>query len=210
MESAENQPAESFGQPPRNGAVVVVGSEPAAQASVCAFCVGGPVRIDDVSSVSYCPTPRAPLLPVPGTSGVGVTDHGPDRPVVRLLVVDDSATLRTLLSKLFDGRAGIEVVGQCADGGEVVTAASEVHPDVVLMDVSMPVVDGPEATRLLLQTQPAARVLMLSGSRNSQDLTDAVDAGAVGYLTKKERVDVLAAAIRTVAAGGTAWPDRDL
>jgi DNA-binding NarL/FixJ family response regulator len=126
--------------------------------------------------------------------------------VIRLLIVDDSATLRTIVAGIIDRIPGIEVVGECADGIDVVTKAAEVNPDVVLMDVSMPVMGGPEATRLLLQTRPAARVLMFSGSQTTEGLDEAAAAGAVGYLVKKGRFDALDAAIRTVASGGTAWP----
>lgn len=127
--------------------------------------------------------------------------------MIRLLVVDDSATLRTIVARIIDSIPGIEVVGECSDGIDVVTTAAEVNPDVVLMDVSMPVMGGPEATRLLLQTRPAARVLMFSGSQSPEGVNEAADAGAVGYLVKKGRFDALDAAIRTVASGGTAWPD---
>jgi DNA-binding NarL/FixJ family response regulator len=124
---------------------------------------------------------------------------------IRLLLVDDSTTMRTFLSRILDGRAGISVVGECADGSEVSAKAAEVVPDVVVMDLSMPVMSGIEAIRVLLNAQPAVRILMLSASQNPEDHLHAAEAGAVGFVSKDGDFGALVSAIHTVAAGGTVW-----
>jgi DNA-binding NarL/FixJ family response regulator len=127
--------------------------------------------------------------------------------VIRLLVVDDSSLLRILVSRMLDNIDGIEVVGECADGSDVVVKAAAVTPDVVLMDVSMPVMNGPEAARLLQQWQPAVRVLMYSSTGAAQERKDSADAAAAGFLVKDGDFGKLVAAIRTIAAGGLVWPE---
>ena len=127
--------------------------------------------------------------------------------MTRVLIVDDHALVRTGLTALLDGADGIVVVGECADGAEVPDVASCVQPDVVLMDVQMPRICGPDATRALLTAQPTVRVLMVSASMPSRTVRDAADAGASGYLLKGGDGGALVEAIRVVAAGGTAWPD---
>lgn len=100
--------------------------------------------------------------------------------MIRVLVVDDHPFVRAGVSVVLGQALGIEVVGQCADGDQVVGMAAAVHPDVVLMDVQMPVTSGPEATRSLLACQPLVRVLMLTGTMAGAELNEAARAGAVG------------------------------
>jgi DNA-binding NarL/FixJ family response regulator len=127
--------------------------------------------------------------------------------MIRVLIVDDHEFVRTGLSDLLGDAEGIVVVGECADGAEVPDVAPRVQPDVVLMDVQMPRVSGPDATRILLTHQPRVRVLMVSASTSSRVLADAVAAGASGYLLKGGDALALVDAVRVVADGGTAWPD---
>lgn len=127
--------------------------------------------------------------------------------MIRVLIVDDHEFVRTGLSELLDDADGIVVVGECADGSEVPDVAPRVQPDVVLMDVQMPHVTGPDATRILLTRQPAVRVLMVSASTKSRDLAESAAAGASGYLIKGGDAQALVDAVRAVADGGTVWPD---
>jgi DNA-binding NarL/FixJ family response regulator len=126
--------------------------------------------------------------------------------VIRVLIVDDHEFVRAGLSDLLGDAEGIVVVGECADGAEVPDIAPRVQPDVVLMDVQMPRVNGPDATRTLLAHHPAVRVLMVSASTSSRVLADAAAAGASGYLLQGGDARALVDAVRVVADGGTAWP----
>ncbi len=126
--------------------------------------------------------------------------------MISVLVVDDHSFVRAQVTRVLHGADGIEVVGECADGAEVVSMAALVRPDVVLMDVRMPVVSGPTATRDLLASQPSSRVVMLTGSVSASVVEESARAGAVGFLVKGEYPSRLIDAVRTVAAGGTAWP----
>jgi DNA-binding NarL/FixJ family response regulator len=128
-------------------------------------------------------------------------------PVIRVLVVDDHALVRAGLRGLLDGSGDIEVVGECADGSLVRTTAERLRPEVVLMDVQMPIMSGLEATRSLREAKSGARVIVLTGSVSPGTMDAAVAAGAVGYLIKGGDPNLVVSAVRTVAAGGTAWPD---
>jgi DNA-binding NarL/FixJ family response regulator len=125
---------------------------------------------------------------------------------IRVMLVDDHALVRLGLTTILSEAAGIEVVGECADGSEVLTRASEVQPDVVLMDYRMPLVSGTDATRQLLDTYPSIRVVMLTASGAGANVGKAVDAGAVGYILKDGDPALLVRAVRAVAQGGTVWP----
>ena len=127
--------------------------------------------------------------------------------IIRVLIVDDHDFVRAGLVAMLGGADDLLVVGDCADGADVVGVVPLLRPDVVLMDVQMPRIGGIAATRELLSQQPDVRVVMLSGSMPAQVLAEAVAAGAVGYLLKGDNQNALISAIRTVAAGGTAWPD---
>jgi DNA-binding NarL/FixJ family response regulator len=126
--------------------------------------------------------------------------------MIKVLVVDDHAFVREGLRGILDGTDGIEVVGECSDGDQVSAATATLHPDVVLMDVVMPVLSGIDATRALAAEQRTVRVLMVTGFMTQAALADAFEAGAVGFLLKGDS-DGLVRAVRTVAAGGTVWPD---
>ena len=125
--------------------------------------------------------------------------------LIRLLVVDDHDFVRAALLDLFAGTDDIVVVGECADGAEVLPAVQATHPDVVLMDVDMPRVDGVEATRALLEIQPDARVLMLTGTISAARIRQVHLLGAKGYLLKGDDAGELTERVREVAVGGTAW-----
>ena len=121
----------------------------------------------------------------------------------KVLVVDDQALLRTAFSSLIDAEDDLEVVGAAADGREAVQIAARLRPDVVVMDVRMPVMDGIEATRQITADQDAGvpRVLILTTFDLDEYVFEALRAGASGFALKSRPLEELLTAIRTVAAG---------
>ncbi|MGQ0430965.1 MAG: response regulator transcription factor [Microthrixaceae bacterium] len=122
---------------------------------------------------------------------------------IRLLLADDHRMLREGLRRSMVDE-GFEVVGEADNGEEAVRLAAELSPDVVLMDVSMPQMDGVEATRLIRATGTTTRVIMLTMHADSDVLADAIRAGASGYLVKDCSTDEVADAVRMAANGNTA------
>jgi two-component system response regulator DegU len=120
----------------------------------------------------------------------------------RLLLVDDHKLLRQGLRRAVE-EAGFDVVGEAGDGEEAVRLAIELQPDLVLMDVTMPVLDGIEATRRLRQSAPEARVVILTMHGEEETVDRALRAGAVAYLLKDCSTDQVADTLRAVAAGDT-------
>ena len=120
-----------------------------------------------------------------------------------VLVVDDQALLRTAFSSLIDAEDDMEVVGQAADGRQAVELAAGLAPDVVVMDVRMPVMDGIEATRQITSGRSAGapRVLILTTFDLDEYVFEALRAGASGFALKSRPLEELLSAIRTVAAG---------
>jgi DNA-binding NarL/FixJ family response regulator len=120
-----------------------------------------------------------------------------------VLVVDDQALLRIAFSSLIDAEEDLEVVGEAADGRQAVEQARRLSPDVVVMDVRMPVMDGIEATRQITATRGAGvpRVLILTTFDLDEYVFDALRAGASGFALKSRPLDELLTAIRTVAEG---------
>ena len=119
---------------------------------------------------------------------------------VRVLLADDQVLLRTGFRMILQAQPGLEVVGEAVDGADAVRQVARLHPDVVLMDVRMPGMDGIEATAEITATQ-AARVLVLTTFDLDEYAFAALRAGASGFLLKDVPPDVLAGAIRAVAAG---------
>ena len=120
----------------------------------------------------------------------------------RLLLVDDHKLLRQGLRRAVE-EAGFDVVGEAGDGEEAVRLAVELQPDLVLMDVTMPVLDGIEATRRLRQSAPEARVVMLTMHGEEETVSRALRAGAVAYLLKDCTSEQVAETLHAVAAGDT-------
>jgi DNA-binding NarL/FixJ family response regulator len=122
-------------------------------------------------------------------------------PPVRVLLVDDQALFREALATLLGVRPEIEVVGEAGNGAEALDRAATLHPDVVLMDLRMPVLDGVSATRRLRVEQPGTRVLALTTFDDDEDVFAALRAGAVGYLLKDVSADRLVEALLAAARG---------
>ncbi|MGI9023248.1 MAG: response regulator [Acidimicrobiales bacterium] len=122
-------------------------------------------------------------------------------PAIRVLLADDHPVYRLGLRALLESTDGFDVVGEAATGTEAVTAFQDLDPDVVVMDLRMPDLNGIEATRVLLEKQPDAAVLVLTYSDEDQTLLDAVLAGARGYVLKDAGKEAILRAIRDVAAG---------
>lgn len=120
---------------------------------------------------------------------------------IRVLIVDDQSLIRTALQTLLARKADIEVVGQASDGVEALERVTALDPDVVLMDVLMPRLDGIEATRRLVERGARAAVIILTTVRDDEAIVRGLAAGARGYLLKDVDHRALAEAIRTVAAG---------
>jgi DNA-binding NarL/FixJ family response regulator len=127
--------------------------------------------------------------------------------VIRVLIVDDNALVRAGVVAVLSRTDGIEVVAECADGDVVPGVAAWVQPDVVLMDMRMPVTSDMDATRSLHARLPTIKVVMMTASPIGGSRQDAARAGAVGYLLKSGDSISIVEAIRAVAAGGTAWFD---
>lgn len=122
---------------------------------------------------------------------------------MRVLVVDDHDLFRAGLARLLALQPDIEVVAQASTGRMGVRLADELHPDVVLMDLRMPDLDGPQATRAILESQPSARVVALSVSVDEVDVAAAMQAGACGFLVKDAPLDEVVVAVRAAAQGAT-------
>jgi DNA-binding NarL/FixJ family response regulator len=121
--------------------------------------------------------------------------------VIRLLIAEDHALVRAGLSELLANRDDVEVVGEAANGEEAVARAVELRPDVVLMDLSMPEVDGIEATRRISAEVPDANVVVLTSFSDRERILQALDAGAVGYLLKDLEPDELHRGVQAAARG---------
>jgi DNA-binding NarL/FixJ family response regulator len=121
------------------------------------------------------------------------------RVVVRVLIADDHTLFAQALEAILSIDGRIEVVGRAADGEAAVRLASELEPDVVVMDLSMPRGDGFDATRQIRDASSGIRVLVLTGSAAGEDIARARDAGANGYLTKDQIADELVRAILAAA-----------
>ena len=122
---------------------------------------------------------------------------------IRVLVVDDHAVVRAGLRGLLELQDGIEVVGDAENGAEGIEAAARVRPDVILMDLVMPGLDGVSAMRLLRERIPETRVIVLTSFLDADKLLPALRAGAAGYLLKNAEPQEVVHAVRTAHAGGT-------
>lgn len=120
---------------------------------------------------------------------------------VRVLLVDDQPLLRLGFRMILQAQPGLSVVGEAADGAQAVRRVAQLHPDVVLMDVRMPVLDGVEATRQIVASGSGARVLILTTFDVDEYAFAGLRAGASGFLLKDVPPDELASAIRSVASG---------
>lgn len=127
---------------------------------------------------------------------------------IRILLADDHHVVRMGLTSLLDFERELEVCGIAEDGFQVVEAYQQLHPDVVLMDMRMPGVDGVEAVRLIRKQDPEARILLLSAFDTDHDIRRAIEAGAVGYLVKNAPPDELIRAIHTIHRGETYFPNQ--
>jgi DNA-binding NarL/FixJ family response regulator len=127
---------------------------------------------------------------------------------IRVLVVDDHSIVREGICALLARRQDIEVVGQAADGQRAVDAVVQLDPDVILMDIAMPGMNGLEATREIHMRFPSVRILVLTQYENKEYILPLLRAGAVGYVTKDVRSTELADAIRTVFNEGAYLPPR--
>jgi len=123
---------------------------------------------------------------------------------IRVMIVDDHDLFRTGLSSLLVARPEFEVIAQASGGRMAVRLASELRPDVILMDRSMPDIDGDEATREIVATHPGIRVLMLTVAIEETAVASAIRAGACGYLLKDAPIEEVYAAVRA-AASGSPW-----
>ncbi|WP_241510942.1 response regulator [Dermacoccus abyssi] len=121
---------------------------------------------------------------------------------VRVLVADDENLMRAGLRLMIDGARGIEVVGEAADGAEAVTLTRELDPDVVLMDVRMPRMNGLDATRALADEGARARVVVLTAFDTDDYLLDALRGGAVSFLLKDSPPEAVVEAVLDAARGG--------
>jgi DNA-binding NarL/FixJ family response regulator len=121
-------------------------------------------------------------------------------PKITVLIADDHRLFAEALEAILSAEPEIEVVGRARNGEEAVAQALELEPDVILMDIAMPVVDGVEATKRIREQHAQACVLMLTGSNSRTDVARAREAGAAGYVTKDRIAAQLIEAIRELAA----------
>jgi len=122
---------------------------------------------------------------------------------IRVLVADDHEMFRRGLTIVLESEGDIVVVGEAPDGEAAVAKAAELAPDVILMDVRMPHLDGIGATRRIRQAFPTSRIIMLTVSDDEEDLFEAIKAGANGYLFKEVSIEEVADTVRAVMAGAS-------
>jgi len=120
---------------------------------------------------------------------------------IRVLIADDHALVRESVRAILANENDIEIVGTAGDGQEAVELSTSFHPDVVVMDISMPKMDGIHATELIRQTEDTARIVILSMHVNAALVQQAIRMGALGYVLKRQATDELPRAIRSVVDG---------
>lgn len=123
--------------------------------------------------------------------------------MINVLIVDDHAIVRTGLAQLLGTTEDLRLVGEAADGAQAVRLAAELRPDVVLMDLSMPGMDGVTATERILAGNPGTHVLVLTSFSDQTRILDALAAGAEGYLLKHAEPETILSGIREIVAGGS-------
>jgi len=123
--------------------------------------------------------------------------------VVRVLIVDDHPVVRSGIRGMLEPDPGIDIVGEASNGAEAVELSLRQHPDVVLMDLQMPGLDGASATAQIKADRPETQVLILTTYGTDADIIPAIDAGAVGYLLKDQPHEEIARAVRAAARGET-------
>jgi DNA-binding NarL/FixJ family response regulator len=121
--------------------------------------------------------------------------------MIGVVIADDHAVVREGLSRLLESATGIEVLAKASDGAEAVALAAEHRPQVVLMDLAMPVVDGAEATRRIVAADPSTQVVILTSFSDREQIVRALDAGAIGYLLKDAEPGDLIEGVRAAARG---------
>jgi DNA-binding NarL/FixJ family response regulator len=122
---------------------------------------------------------------------------------ITVLLADDSRVVRTEFRKILELEDDFEVVGEAENGLEAVALVKKLHPALVLMDVSMPLLNGLHATRQILKDAPATKVLILSAHSEDVYVEEATNSGATGYLVKQASADSVCSAIREVQKGNT-------
>ena len=120
---------------------------------------------------------------------------------ITVLLAEDHAAYRKSLKLLVESGGDIEVIGEAKNGCEAVRLNKSLHPEVIVMDIAMPLLNGLQATRQIIETSPATKVLILSSHSDPEYIEQAMVFGASGYLLKQSSAEVLAPAIREVSAG---------
>lgn len=131
-----------------------------------------------------------------------------ERSPARILLVDDHHLFRSGLARLINDQSEITVVGQAADGLEAVQLVRDLAPDLIVMDINMPISDGLEATRLIREFDPEVKILMLTVRDEDESLFEAIKAGANGYLLKNTDADIFLEGIGRVLAGEAVLPPK--
>lgn len=122
---------------------------------------------------------------------------------ITVLLAEDHMIVRQGIRRMLELDPGLEVVAEAEDGRQAVAMALKLHPQVILMDIAMPQLNGLEATRQVLRALPATRILMLSAHNDEAYVASATEAGAVGFLFKQSSADEVGQAIHAILAGGT-------
>ena len=146
---------------------------------------------------STLPVTAAPRVSQPQTAGASVEDRSP----IRVLIVDDHSVVRMGLRVFFDLQPDIEVVGEAADGSEGVAMARRLEPDVVLMDLLMPNMDGVTAIGRIKAERPETEIVTMTSFIEEEKVTAALEAGASGYVLKDAEAEEVATAVRAAFAG---------
>ena len=134
-------------------------------------------------------------------NGEQTSDDDAGTPRIRVVVADDHAMVRSGLDSFLLAYDDLELVGEAPDGVEAIQLCERLRPDVVLMDLSMPEMDGVEATRYIRERNPHTQVIALTGYRDEEMVREALEAGAIGYLLKSITADELVAAVREAHVG---------
>jgi two-component system, NarL family, response regulator LiaR len=134
-------------------------------------------------------------------------ENDPKKDKIKVMIVDDHALMRDSLRIHLESQPDIKVVGQAGDGEEAVKLASELHPDVIIMDIAMPKMNGLEATRIIKKKDPKVAVLVLTVHDDIEYVLKILEAGAAGYLTKNILGDKLTLAVRLVVDGESVMSD---